>query len=389
MPRRSGIFCRDIKKMEGDAADELQGFELCCIEVQVMGARFMKVVKSARRGRNLAKKFKKRLSAVLVAFGVLLFGSAWLVWYQEMHFQGAYHDAVWTVLFTLIGQGEFATNPKTIPGRVIVFVLSIVGVALLGVVLSEIVQRLMTSKLREMMGMSRCKYAGHTVICGWNERGRLILKELVAGGKQISIIAAERPASLPSGEIFFIAGSPTDEETLQRAGIAEAATALILADHQSGAASGDVDAKTILVSLAVEAANSDIYSIVELLNPENERYARLAKVDDIIYCDSLIAEVTATCTAYAGISVFMKDILCASDEGHRFAAFDVSREFDGKSVGELFEFFRRDHHALPVGIITPPEGASNAPVSLWRSQINPDENLKLSLPAKAVCILKN
>jgi voltage-gated potassium channel len=346
----------------------------------------MKVVKSARRGRTLAKKFRRHFIAFLLAFGVLLFGSSWLVWYQEMNFHGPYHEAVWTVLFTLIGQGEFATNPKTVMGRVVVFVLSIVGVALLGVVLSEIVQRLMASKLREMMGMSRCRFAGHTVICGWNERGRLILREMTAEDRQISVIASERPPSLP-GEVFFIAGSPTDEDALQRSGIAEAGTAIVLADHSSGG-NGDVDAKTILIALAVEAANPNIYSIIELLNPENERYARLAKVDDIIYCDSLIAEVTATCAAHAGISVFMKDILCASDEGHRFAAFDVTGEFEGKSVGELFEHFRKDR-ALPVGIITPPENAPETPVGLWRSQVNPDESVKISLPMKAVCIVKN
>ncbi|MDR3231386.1 MAG: NAD-binding protein [Synergistaceae bacterium] len=352
-----------------------------------MSARFVKVVKGVRRGRTLAKKFRKHLVAFLLGFGVLLFGSAWLVWYQEMNFQGPYHEAVWTVLFTLIGQGEFATNPKTIMGRMIVFVLSIVGVALLGVLLSEIVQRVMTSKLKEMMGMSRCKYAGHTVICGWNERGRLILRELTAENRQISIIASERPPSLPVGDVFFIAGSPTDEDVLQRSGIADAGTAIILADRSPGV-NGDVDAKTILVALAVEAANPGIYSIIELINPENERYARLAKVDDIIYCDSLVAEVTATCAAYAGISVFMKDILCASDEGHHFAAFDVSREFEGKSVGELFEHFRGEH-ALPVGIIMPPEDAPEAPVGLWRSRVNPDESVKISLPMKAVCIVKN
>jgi hypothetical protein len=111
-------------------------------------------------------------------------------------------------------------------------------------------------------------------------------------------------------------------------------------------------------------------------------------VDDIIYCDSLVAEVTATCAAYAGISVFMRDILCASDEGHRFAAFDVPAEFDGQTLGEFFARLRRDHH-LPVGVITPPPETPKAPAGLWIAQINPDEGLKITLPMKAVCIMKN
>ena len=353
-----------------------------------MSARFMKMVKGARRGKAMARKFRRHFVLVVVGFALLLFGSAYLVWQQEHNFQGTYANALWTVLFTLIGQGEFATNPKTVPGRMIVFVLSIVGVALLGVVLSEIVQRLMTSKLRELMGMSRCRYAGHTLICGWNERGRLILRELLATGKRAAVIALERPANLPSGDVFFIAGSPTDEDTLQRAGVAAAETAIILANRTPGSDESDVDARSILTALAVEAANPPIYSIIELVNPDNERHARLAKVDDIIYCDSLIAEVTATCAVHAGISVFMRDVLCASDDGHHFGLFDVPEEYEDKTLSEFFGDLKKQGH-LPVGIIKPPQDDPEKPVGQWISLINPDEGLKIVTPVKVVCIVKS
>ncbi|MDR1977504.1 MAG: potassium channel family protein [Synergistaceae bacterium] len=345
----------------------------------------MKVVKSARRGRAIAKRIGKHFLWVVFGFGALLFGSAYLVWRQEQNFQGPYINALWSVLFTLIGQGEFATNPRTFSGRLIVFVLSIVGVALLGVIFSEIMQRLMASKLRELMGMSRCKYMGHTVICGWNERGRLILRELLATAKQVALIASERPPSL-ANDVYFVAGSPSDAEVLSRAGVSNAEAAIILS-NPSGSPD-DADAKTILTSLAVESANPKLYTVIELANPDNERHARLAKVDDIIYCDSLIAEITATCAVHAGISVFMKDILCASDEGHRFAAFSVPDEFDGRFLGDFFARLRKERH-LPVGIIAPPKDDPQAPVGLWLSQINPDEDLTVTLPMKVVCIVKN
>ena len=345
----------------------------------------MKVVKSARRGRAIAKRIGKHFLWVVFGFGGLLFGAAYLVWHQEQNFQGPYINALWSVLFTLIGQGEFATNPRTFSGRLIVFVLSIIGVALLGVIFSEIMQRLMASKLRELMGMSRCRYAGHTVICGWNERGRLILRELLATGKQVAVIASERPSSL-ANDVYFVAGSPADEEVLSRAGVPDAAAAILLS-NSSGSAD-DADAKTILTALAVESVNPELYSVIELANPDNERHARLAKVDDIIYCDSLVAEITATCAVHAGISVFIRDILCASDEGHRFAAFSVPSEFDGKPLGDFFARLRKERH-LPIGVIAPPKDNPQAPVGLWHSLINPDEDLKIFLPMKAVCIVKN
>jgi voltage-gated potassium channel len=317
-----------------------------------------------------------------------MFGSAYLVWQQEHAFKGSYMDAFWTVLFTLVGQGEFATNPRTAAGRVIVFVLSIVGVALLGVVLSELTQRVMTSKLRELMGMSKCGFEGHTMICGWNERGRLLLRELLASGKQVALIARERPASLPANDVFFVAGAPTDEETLRRAGIMNASAAIVLANHSGAAEDSDVDARTILTALAVESANPDVYSVIELIDPENERHARLAKVDDVIYCDRLIAEITATCAAHVGISAFMRDILSSSDEGHHFEAFDVPQPFEGQALREYFSTLREEGH-LPVGFIAPPKDDPQAPAALWRSHVAPDENSTVILPMRAVCIVKD
>ena len=127
---------------------------------------------------------------------------------------------------------------------------------------------------------------------------------------------------------------------------------------------------------------------MELHDPENERYARYAHVDDILYTDSLIADITAMCTHNEGISAFIRDILSTADDGHSFSSFDAPKEFEGKTVRELFEYFR-EHDALPIGIITPPENQENIPVSEWISTANPSPELIIKLPMKAVCIVKN
>lgn len=348
-----------------------------------MSSRFVKLVKSARRGRAFSKRFRHSLLGALFLLFILLFGSAWFVWQQERGFSGSYADALWTVLFTLIGQGEFATAPRTILGRVIVFLLSIVGVALFGVIFSEIVQNLMSRKLREMMGMSCCKYRGHIVICGWNNRGDLIVRQLLASGKQVALVTEERPVNLAS-EVFFVAGNPSEKETLLRGGLDAAAAAIILSDPRFG----NDDSRTILTGLVVESINPSVYSVMELHNPDNERYARFARVDDVIYSDELIADITSVCTRYEGISSFIRDIFSVTDKGHSFASLDVSKEFEGKSIKELFGKLR-EGGLLPIGVIVPPEDEPDAPVARWLSCVDPDENIVVRLPMKAVCIKKD
>ena len=86
-----------------------------------MATKFTKTVKNAKRGIAFSKKFKHRLSGALVLFLLLLFSCALFVWWKEKDFTGSFWDSVWSVLFTLIGQGEFATSPHTFWGRIIDF----------------------------------------------------------------------------------------------------------------------------------------------------------------------------------------------------------------------------------------------------------------------------
>ena len=346
---------------------------------------FVKTVKNARRGVNFAKKFHHKLALALLMFFGLMGGSALFVWWQERNFTGSYWDSMWTVLFTLIGQGEFANSPHTMGGRIMVFLLSIFGVALFGVVFAEVMQRLINSRIKailgEMMGINSCKYEGHVLICGWNGRGPYLIREILSAGQEAALIARERPADLDS-EVFFVQGNPSEREALIKGGIQKARSAIILGDPDFG----DDDSHSILTALAVEDAAPNIYTVMELHNPENERYAHYAHVDDILYSDSLIAGITSMCTHNEGISAFIRDILSTADDGHSFATVDVEGEYSGRTIDELFAALR-ERGILPIGVIAPER--AGAPVSEWVSTVNPDGKLKVTLPMKAVCIVRD
>ena len=348
---------------------------------------FVKTVKNARRGVSLAKKLHYRLAAVLGLLATMLCGSAFFVWWLEKGFKGSYFDALWTIMFTLIGQGEFASYPHTFIGKMIVFLISIFGVAILGVVFAEVLQRIINSKIKqilgEMMGINTCKFEGHVLLCGWNERGHQIIRELTASGTQAALIAKVRPEGLDP-DVFFVQGNPSERDTLLRGGIQKAQSAIILGDPNFG----NDDSHSILTALAVEDTAPDVYTVMELHNPDNERYAKYAHVDDILYSDNLIANITAMCTQNEGISPFIRDILSTSDDGHSFAAFDVPEEYRGRTIRDMFAYLKSEG-GLPVGVITPPPAQGHVPSSEWISQVNPPESMTITLPMKVVCIIKD
>ncbi len=225
-----------------------------------------------------------------------------------------------------------------------------------------------------------CDFEGHVVLCGWNTRAPHLLAQLSASGLRASVVAASRPEELPE-EVFFVRGHPSKQGPLIRAGLKKAKAAIILG--------GGEDAQALMTALVVESVAPEVYSVMELHDPANARYAQYAHVDDVLYPDSLIADITGICSHYEGLSVFIRDILSTADDGHSFASFEVPAEFAGRTVGELFEHYQ-GKGLLPVGVIVPPEGGDGeTPFADWCSHVNPSEEEIVVLPMKAVCIQKN
>ena len=79
-------------------------------------------------------------------------------------------------------------------------------------------------------------------------------------------------------------------------------------------------------------------------------------------------------------------MLSTADDGHSFATVDVESQYKGRTIDELFADLK-SQGILPVGIIAPDK--PGALVSEWKSQVNPDGNMRVTLPMKAVCIVKD
>lgn len=83
--------------------------------------------------------------------------------------------------------------------------------------------------------MEDIELRGHIVICGWSETAKGIIKQIRAdsGSKNRHIVLVDPNLDGPPLNdpfIYFVKGDPSDYETLDKAFIKTAETALILAD---------------------------------------------------------------------------------------------------------------------------------------------------------------
>lgn len=203
-------------------------------------------------------------------------------------------DALWwsIVTMTTVGYGDFF--PSTFGGRWFVGVPTMVlGIGLLGYILSLIATIMLESKSMEVKGMKRVDCADHIVICEFGSESETlklveeIRQDKFASGRDIVVVdeqIAELPASLQQPNVFFVRGDSAQEEVLRKANVGESRTVII----QSSAMSGSDD-RNLKIALAVKSFSPDSVVVAECSDPANERFFRQANCDSVL-CVSTLSE---------------------------------------------------------------------------------------------------
>lgn len=197
----------------------------------------------------------------------------------------------------------------------------------------------------------------HVVICNWNQHADSIVKELhadVIRTKRPIIIITPNPADVPSAHhrayqgVFIINGDPTDERFLRRAHLDTADSAIILADRRKGESA---DAYSIIIALAVESINPDVYTIVELLNHRNKIHFAHTQVDELVCVEEISEKVIAQSAITHGISEVYLHLLSATRDSNEIYIVPVPAFMSGWSFGRVTRWLDGKINIIPIGFI--------------------------------------
>ena len=161
--------------------------------------------------------------------------------------------------------------------------------------------------------MNQVHLKNHIIICGWSETAAGIIKQLHAEdiGERRQVVLIDpyldhSPVNDPF--VFFVKGDPSSDEVLSKAYLETAETAIVLADWSLGDP-GLRDAKSALVTLAIECKRGDVYTVVELMRHENRRHLERAHVDEPICVSDLSQRLLVHAALNHGLSRLFSDIL--------------------------------------------------------------------------------
>jgi voltage-gated potassium channel len=292
---------------------------------------------------QLDRRFFLSLGQGIVGF-VLIAAVLITLFEKPWTFESVFDSFNWGIA-TVLGQGDsaFVTSPA---GRLIGWFLILFGVAMLGMITGALVAMVIDFLLKEGQGLGAAGYKDHIIVCGWNTTARDLIAELRGDDYQSKVVVLADLDKNPAGDgVYFVRGDATDDADLRRAGIEEAAAALVFPRD----ASDDADMHSILAIMAIEHAAPGVRTVAEVNNPRHEPHFRRANVDELLVTSKVASHLLARSALYPGLSGIITDIV-SGGEGSELYRISLPDDYCGMTIDEVAGRLRREHHATLLSV---------------------------------------
>jgi voltage-gated potassium channel len=304
---------------------------------------------------SLDKVNRRLLLATLLIFLILLFAPIFF-WTVEQ----ARSDDINTIgdaygwLFRTLFENSSPYKLRSQFGFVSYWLVRVAGVSLVAVGTATLASRFVSTVIKQGAGMGTYKGSGHLLVCGWNRKGSEIVRELrareVEDEREIVILADREMSPLDEKGITFIRGNPSSADDLTRAGLERVSTVIVLADESNiSNAPDDVDARSLLTTLAVETINHEAYSCVEVIKSENRPHFERTHADELVVSAELTGALLAASARTHGLSGVVADLL-THPEGQELYRIPLPVELVNQSARHALDMLKDHHDSLLVGV---------------------------------------
>ena len=285
---------------------------------------------------------------------VLYSASGYMCFKLPEHPDLSWSDAFWWTLVTMTTVGYGDLFPTTLWGRLLVGVPTmLLGVGILGYVLSLVATAMFESKAMELKGMKTINEDGHIIICNFVsvEKLMVLIRELQRDSsthaRQLVLIdrdLEEIPAELQSTGIKFVRGDAAAEETLTRANLADCHAVIIQSDPNDPECADD---RNLRIGLTIEHLHPSAYTVVECMNPENEIYFRRVNCDSVVCIASLASKMMIQELQDPGVGAVVEE-LTSNQHGRQFYLHEVGSFYP--KYADLVDHYAGNEECMLLGI---------------------------------------
>ena len=284
--------------------------------------------------------WRARERHTLIYAGIYL-ASLWIVATLLFHLceQVSFFDAFyWSVTTTTtVGYGDIVA--RTPIGKIASIIVMLSGIGVLGLILASITDLLIETSLKRRHRI-RSFMEGHVVVCGWDNKLEIAVKELLAAGMEVAVVAEVDDIPLVHEKLIFIKGDPSDDENLKRANAEKAAFALI---------SGKNETETLLSAIAVEKLKTDMHTTCIVSDPKVAQALKKTGVEQPLSADEFFGLILSRSVFVPEISSFLNDLLGVG--GMDLHQERIPTDFEGKTFSEILTLLKERYDTIPVGVV--------------------------------------
>ncbi len=268
-------------------------------------------------------------------------------------------DAFWFSLYSIFATQPTPEPPATLGGRIVSLVLIFVGLSTFALFTGSVSAAVLHRLRNEGAAMDWEDLESHLIICGWNRKAEIIVREYDAAKKDdpMPVVVIARIEGQPTfadnalrTRVLFLDDDFTKVSALKKAGVEKASTCIVLSDTTRGRNERDADARTILAALTVEKLNPKCYTCAELNRREYAQHLALGAVDDYVVGGEHSAFLLAQAALNRGtLNVFSE--LLSYEYGHKFCRIGVPEKYVGKPFVDAFVEMKKKKNVTLVAVM--------------------------------------
>jgi voltage-gated potassium channel len=287
------------------------------------------------------------VKAGIYVFFLLIIGTAGYMLIESYPFV----DALYMTVITVSTVGFREVFPLSDPGKLFTIFIIVASLGVVAYFLSNLTDSLFKSQLSFFFGgnlrnFKLKKMENHIIVCGYGRNGKQVVEELTAFNETVVVVDKDHELVLSNvtQPIQFIEGDATEDDVLQKAGIAKA-RALI--------ATLPLDADNLFLVLTARALNPDLNIISRASSESAEKKLRMAGVNSVVMPERVGGAHMATLVAQPDVVEFMEHLNIHGDSPVQLMEItcnDLPKDLMHKPIKELE--FRRKTGANIIGYKT-------------------------------------
>ena len=240
-------------------------------------------------------------------------------------------------------------------GRIVEYVVDVLKPSTVAVLIAGLTSHMFNTLVARTSGKGRVRLKDHIVICGWSSKGNEIIKEIrgrkdAESQRRVVVLAPLAQSPTHDDLSSFVNGDPTEERDLRRAHIEQARTAIVLADNSYPDIDvEDMDSRTLLTVLAIEAINPACYTCVEVVHSKNREHFNRTRADELVVSAHMTGALLAHSAITRGLSRVVGDLLTFPG-GDEFYWMSVTESLQGQTFRETMSLLKERSNCIAVAV---------------------------------------